>query len=136
MTEFPKAVVGAIVYNDKGEIFLAKSYKWRNKWAIPGGHVERGESLKSAVKREVKEETNLDVKNIEFVDIQESIFSKEFHKKRHFIFIDFCCNAVSSDIKLNNELQEHRWITANKSLKIRLNPSTRKAIKRLLIKKP
>lgn len=135
MTKFPKVVVGAIVYNGKDEIFVAKSYKLKNKWTIPGGHVEYGESLEDAVRREVKEETNLDVKNIEFIDVQESIFSKEFHKKKHFIFIDFCCYATSSKVKLNDEFQEYKWVAQEKSLEMPLNSSAKKLIQDFINKK-
>lgn len=61
---FPKVVVGALIYNEKNEIFLGKSYKWGDNWIIVGGHLDWGEKLSECVKREVKEETNLDVDNI------------------------------------------------------------------------
>lgn len=114
---FPKVVVGALIYNDKNEIFLGKSYKWGENWIIPGGHLDWGEKLVDCVKREVKEETNLKVDNIELVTIQESIFSKEFHKKKHMVFVDYCCKVENSDIKLNHEIQEYVWVNPEDALK-------------------
>lgn len=114
---FPKVVVGALIYNDKNEIFLGKSYKWGENWIIPGGHLEWGEKLSDCVKREVKEETDLDVENIELVGIQESIFSKEFHKKKHMVFMDYCCQTKSDDVELNDEIQEYVWIDSKDALK-------------------
>ncbi|MEA3229655.1 MAG: NUDIX domain-containing protein, partial [archaeon] len=84
-------VVGAVILNRKGEMFLAVSAKWNNEWIIPRGHLELGETLHDAVKREVKEETNLDVDEIELIGVKENIFPEQYPVKRHFIFIDFCC---------------------------------------------
>ena len=132
----PEIAVGALVYNDAGEILLAKSHKWSHKWVVLGGHVDAGETLHECVKREVKEETNLDVDCVEWVDNQESIYSDIFHKKRHFVFIDYSCKAVSSEILLNDELQEHQWIQPEKALEeLDLSPSTRLFIKNFLKKK-
>ena len=52
----PSVIVGALVINKKGNIFLARSKKWGNKFSVPGGHVNLDESLEDAIKREVKEE--------------------------------------------------------------------------------
>lgn len=57
--------VGALMINDKGEIFITKrSQNCKNEkgfWEIPGGSVEFGETLEDAVKREVKEEYGVEV---------------------------------------------------------------------------
>ncbi|MBI4895009.1 MAG: NUDIX domain-containing protein [Candidatus Aenigmarchaeota archaeon] len=129
---YPEVVAGVLIYNSKNEIFLAKCHKWKDKWVVPGGHLEIGETFNDCVKREVKEETNIDVDNIELVCIQESVFSEEFHQKRHMIFLDFAAKAVSKEIKLNKELQEYKWITAKKALTLELNSSTRKFIKEFI----
>lgn len=57
--------VGALIINDKGEIFITKRSQQckneRGSWEIPGGSVEFGETLEDAVKREVKEEYGVEV---------------------------------------------------------------------------
>jgi mutator protein MutT len=57
--------VGAMMFNDKGELFITKrSQNCKNErghWEIPGGSVQFGETLEDAVKREVKEEYGVDV---------------------------------------------------------------------------
>lgn len=125
----PKIVVGVLIYNNKNEIFLAKSKKWSDKWIVPGGHLEWGEKLHHCAKREVKEETNLEIGDIELIEIQESIFSKEYHEKKHMVFIDFCAKIKSNKIILNDELQEYKWFKPKDALRINLNKSTNKFIK-------
>jgi len=60
----------AIIINDKGQILL-QSRADRDKWGLPGGCQELGESFQDTIIREIKEETNLDVKyeNLELIDI-------------------------------------------------------------------
>ncbi|MBI5072419.1 NUDIX domain-containing protein, partial [Candidatus Woesearchaeota archaeon] len=57
--ERPTVTVGPLIFNKEGKLFLMQSPKWRNKWVIPGGKIELGETMEQAVKREIKEETNL-----------------------------------------------------------------------------
>ena len=59
--KFPEPTVGALIVNPKGKIFLMKSHKFNGMFVVPGGHIELGETMEQALKREVKEETNLDI---------------------------------------------------------------------------
>ncbi|MEW6295247.1 MAG: NUDIX domain-containing protein [Candidatus Diapherotrites archaeon] len=65
--KYPEPVVGAFIFNPQGKVFLMKSFKWKGDYTFPGGHIKSGEKLEDAVKREVKEETGLNVYNIKFV---------------------------------------------------------------------
>jgi nucleoside triphosphatase len=136
-SEYPKIVIGALIYNEEKKIFLGKSNKWGDRWIVPGGHLELGETFVECIKREVREETNLEISDIELIGIQESIFSEEFHKKRHMIFLDYCCLANnSSDIKLNDEIQEYIWIKPEEALeKLILAKTTVNFIKSYIDKK-
>ncbi len=120
--QFPEPTVGALILNNKGEMLLIKSHKWKDKYVIPGGHIELGESIEKALKREVKEETGLDIYDIEFICIQEFIFDKLFWKKKHFIFLDYSCKTKSTAVKLNSEGQSYVWITPNGALKLPIEP--------------
>jgi len=72
--KYPEPTVGALIFNSKDQLFLMKSHKWRDNYVVPGGHIELGETLKDALIREVKEETNLDIYDIEFLLFQEFTF--------------------------------------------------------------
>ena len=78
---YPEPTVGALVLNRKGEVLLVNSHKWGNKLTIPGGHVELGETLVEALRREVREEVGLEIYDVKFLTVQEAIFSSEFWKK-------------------------------------------------------
>lgn len=126
--QYPEPTVGALIFNPTGKIFLMKSHKWRGEYVIPGGHVELGEKMEDAVRREVKEETGLDVYNLEFICFQEFIFDDAFWKKKHFIFFDFACKAKSTRVKLNPEAEEYVWVSLKEALKMPLEPYTTKTV--------
>ena len=109
--QFPEPTVGALIFNPQGKLFLMKSHKWGGKYVIPGGHIELGETAIDALKREVKEETGLDIFDIEYIGMQEFIFDPEFWKKRHFIFLDYACKTNSTEVTLNSEGQEFGWFS-------------------------
>jgi len=126
--QYPEPTCGALIFNPAGKILLMKSHKWKDRYVIPGGHIELGEKIEDALKREIKEETGLDVYDIEFICFQEFIFDDAFWKKKHFIFFDFACKTNSKEVKLNSEGQEFAWVTLKEALKLPVEPYTKKAI--------
>jgi nucleoside triphosphatase len=128
--QYPKIVTSVLIYNDKNEIFLARGVKWENKWTVPGGHLEWGESFEESIKREVKEETNLEIENVELLGIQEAIFPPAYHKKKHMVFLDFCAKVLSGDVILNNEHSEYKWFSLDEIPYDELNESVKSFIEK------
>ena len=126
---YPEPTVGALIVSKEGKILLVKSHKWFDKYTLPGGHIEVGETMIEAVKREVKEEVGLNVQVGHMLLLQEAIFAPEFYKKRHFVFIDFACRSESDQVKLDqDELQEYLWIYPGAAYNLKLDSFTRKTI--------
>ena len=132
---YPEPTVGALIVNKEGKILLVKSHKWFDKYTLPGGHIEVGETMVEAVKREVKEEVGLDVQVGHMLLMQEAIFAPEFYKKRHFIFIDFACRSENDQVNLDqDELQEYLWIYPGAAYNLKLDSFTRKTIDKFMEK--
>ncbi len=128
--QFPEPTIGLFMFNPKGEILLIKTHKWRGKYAVPGGHIELGETMEQAAKREAQEETGLEVFNLNFIHNDEMIFDKLFFKKKHFIFLDFSCQTKSSKVKLNDEAEDYLWIVPEEAVKLRdIEPYAKRSIK-------
>ncbi|VVB51866.1 Nucleoside triphosphatase NudI [uncultured archaeon] len=132
---FPKVVVGALVFNKKGEALLLKTHKWGNKYGLAGGKVRYGETLKEAVKREVLEETGLAVSEIEFFIVQQMARPKEFYKDVHFIAINFLCKTSKTKVTLNEESEEYVWVKPEVSLRLELNAPTREFMREYVKRK-
>ena len=95
---------------------------------VPGGHLNFGEKLHDCFRREIKEETNLDIDNIELIQVKESVFLNEYYKKKHLIFVDYMAKFVSNDVKLNSELKEYRWVSLEDVFSLELVDSVKKMI--------
>ncbi len=134
MTEqtFPEPTVGVFIFNQAGELLLLKSHKWPGRYVVPGGHVELGERIEDAVIRETKEETGLDVYDIEFIVFQEFIYDPSFWKPKHFIFFDYACKANSTDVLLNDEAEEYVWVNLDAAVDLPLDAYTRTSIEKLI----
>ncbi|MEM0437754.1 MAG: DUF357 domain-containing protein [Candidatus Micrarchaeia archaeon] len=128
---FPEPVVGAVILRSDGRIFLMKSPKFHNKYCIPGGHIEIGEKAENALVREIYEETGLKVYGLRHIITHEFIHDHVFHKKRHFIMIDYVCRAHNPDeVRLNEEGTSYKWLTVDAALKSRdIEPYTLTAIR-------
>jgi len=132
--QYPEPIVGALIFNREGKILLIKSHKWRNKYVMPGGHIELGERMLDALRREIKEESGLNIHNIEFICFHESIFDEAFWKKKHCIFFDFACKTNSTKVILNSEGEEFVWVSLEDALKLPVEPYTRLTIKEYMNK--
>lgn len=113
MNKQPEATVSAVIFNTEGKVLLCKSHKWENKYIIPGGHIEFGEKMEDALKREILEETGLDIFDIKLISLKESICNDKFYENRHFIFIDYICKTNSDKVILDEEAEEYIWVGLN-----------------------
>lgn len=129
---FPEPTVGVFIFNQSEELLLLSSHKWPGKHVVPGGHVELGERLEEAVIRETKEETGLDVFDLEFINFQEFIYDPAFWKPRHFIFFDYACKTTSTDVQLNDEAETHAWVRLEEAVDLPLDEYTRVSIDKLM----
>ncbi len=97
--------VRVIVYRDDGDILLVKNRFSRQKWALPGGGVNRNESYEQAAAREVLEEVGLKIDNLRYLGKANSHESYTTFPVRMFV-----AHASTQDIKCNFEIMEVRWI--------------------------
>ncbi len=133
----PVVTVGGLIFNATGQVLLVRTHKWSNLWGIPGGKVKGGEPALDALRRELKEETNLAVTDIQFVLLQDCIHSKEFYRDAHFVLLNYTCRCGGeSEVKLNDEAQEYRWVEPAEAIKLSINEPTRKLLEAVMKPNP
>lgn len=97
---------GAIIFNDKNEVLLIKQNS--GNWGFPKGHMEKGETEVQTAIREIKEETNVDIKINENYRYELSYLQREDMTKTVVYFVAKEIN--NNEIKLQDiELQNYKW---------------------------
>jgi phosphoglycolate phosphatase-like HAD superfamily hydrolase/ADP-ribose pyrophosphatase YjhB (NUDIX family) len=125
----PIVTVGALIFDEAERVLMVRTHKWSNLWGIPGGKIKWAESSEDALRRELKEETALDVTDIRFVLVQDCIHSKEFYRDAHFVLLNYTCHAMGTPaVKLNDEAREFCWVTVAEALALPLNQPTRRLL--------
>lgn len=102
---YPKHIlaVGSLVRNKANQILLVKTE--RRGWELPGGQVEEGEDLISALQREVREEGSVNIKVFKLVAIYSSI------DEPSKLIIDFISEYSDGIVKAADEILEAGWFS-------------------------
>jgi 8-oxo-dGTP diphosphatase len=103
MEHRPLVGVGVFV-RQNGKILLGKrrGSHGEGTWALPGGHLEFGEELDECVRREIREETNLEVTGIRFGTITNDIFEDG---ERHYLTVYMVCDYAAGQLE---NLEPHK----------------------------
>ena len=136
--EPPLATVGALIFNARNEVLMIRTHKWSDKWGIPGGKIKRGEKAVAALRRELREETGLNITDIRFVLVQDCISSKEFYRDAHFVLLNYTCRATARNpqVVLNEEAQAYQWLPLAQARKLKLNKPTQVLLAAVATQRP
>ena len=127
--KFPEPTVGIFIFNPDGELLLTRTHKWHGKYGVPGGHIELGETARAAAQREAREETGLQIHDLEFLCWHECVYDPQFWKPRHFIFLDFTARIEPGPVTLNEEAESYLWMEPRRALaELDLDPFTAASI--------
>ena len=125
--------VGAVVWSESGEILLIRRSNppRLGEWSLPGGKVEFGETLRTALVREVREETGLEVEIVDLIDTAEIIFDAEAGAAvAHYVLVDFSARAVSGKLAAGSDAADARWFSMDAIAALHLWSETRRIIER------
>lgn len=103
---------GAMVFNNQGKVLLSRrgplARNDRGKWDFPGGSIEFGETCEQAVQRELKEEFDIDVEVVEFLEVVDHILLDE---KQHWVAPSYIAVVISGEpnIMESGKLDDWKW---------------------------
>lgn len=117
-----KIGVGALVRDEAGRVLLVKhcyhSY-WYDKWILPGGMLEAGETLADGARREVLEETGLEVSIGRHLITFDRIVKTGNKVELHVVYIDFWAELISGTLRAGDDVGEAKWVEVEQLARIR-----------------
>jgi 8-oxo-dGTP diphosphatase len=94
-------------------------------WSLPGGALETGELLADAVRREVLEETGLEIEPLGVIEIFERIMRDESGAPEyHYVLIDYICRATGGTLQAGDDVKRAEWIPRVDLPKLRITEGT------------
>ena len=107
--------VGAVILDDNDRVLLVKHKKerggyWQGKWICPGGALELGEEIKEGIKREVREETNLEIELVRPLIPFDRIVKTNEETSLHVIYIDYVARLLGGELNVASDVGEALWV--------------------------
>jgi len=126
---FPIPAVGAVIVED-GRVLLVRRGEEpsKGKWSVPGGRVEWGETLIEAVKREVREETGLEIEVGEVAGVFDVIDMVGEEIRFHYVIVDYFARRIGGMLAAASDADEARWVPISELPAYDLTPNLRERL--------
>jgi ADP-ribose pyrophosphatase YjhB (NUDIX family) len=130
----PHVGVGAIVFDDDRVLLIERGKDpLKGWWTVPGGMVETGEALETAVCREALEETGLTVKPVAIAAVFERISpDAEGRIEFHHVIVDYLCALQGGTLCAASDVASAGWFTIDEMRSMRVAPGTPSVIEKAL----
>jgi 8-oxo-dGTP diphosphatase len=110
--DHPVVGVGAVVVHDGKALIVKRGHEPRKgEWSLPGGRVELGESLVDAVRREIREETGLEIEVGPVVEIFDRVHRLDSRVRYHFVIVDYLCTCSGGALRAGDDAEDVAWVT-------------------------
>lgn len=108
----PVAGVGGVVIRGREVLLVKRAHPPRaGEWSLPGGRLELGESLVDGVRREVREETGIDVWVGPLVEVFDRVHRDVDGRVRyHFVIADYLCHPIGGALAAGDDAVDARWV--------------------------
>ena len=119
------------VVSDGERVLLVKrgGEPFRGWWGLPGGAVELGETVAEALRREVREETGLEIEIERFLTYKDAVNRDEDDRIRfHYVILFFAARPVAGTLRANDDAAEAVWVPRDQLGRYRLVPGTEQVL--------
>ena len=117
-SEYPERPVvgvgGVVIENGRALLIRRGSEPLQGQWSIPGGTLELGESLQQGVARELREETGLEVRVLDLIEVFDRVFpydssaphGRNAKPRFHFVIVDYLCERISGQPRAGSDVTD------------------------------
>ena len=136
--ERPVVGVGGVVIRDGRALLIRRgSEPLKGEWSIPGGTLELGETIAEGVRRELREETGLDVRILELLEVFERIFpapdgsGTESHGRPlyHFVILDYLCEVEAGEPRAGSDVTDLAFAAEDELARYALTPTATRVVR-------
>ncbi len=99
-----------VIHRNHALLIRRGSEPLKGERSIPGGMVELGEELAAGVRRELKEETGLDVEPLECILVFDRIQREGKRVKYHYVIVDYLCRRKRGRVRPASDVVDARWV--------------------------
>ncbi|MCY4521490.1 MAG: NUDIX hydrolase [Caldilineaceae bacterium] len=114
--QFPMVGVGAVVFDLLDRVLLVQrgNPPHEEQWGLPGGLVELGENLHDALRRELREETAIEVRILDQIGVYEPIIrDRDQTVLYHYVVIDYLCRWQAGELTPGDDARAAAWVSAH-----------------------
>jgi len=133
-------VGGVVVHEERALLIRRASPPLQGEWSIPGGMLELAETLEQGVVRELAEETGLEVKVVELIEVFERIFpappgadgspGDAARPRFHFVILDYLCEMQGGKIAAASDALEIAWVREEELGKFNLTVAATRVLRK------
>ena len=137
--ERPVVGVGGVVIDDGRTLLIRRgSEPLRGQWSIPGGTLELGESLEEGVARELLEETGLEVRVLDLIEVFDRIFTEPDaggggtpqRPKFHYVIVDYLCERISGEPRAGSDVTDVTFATEEELARFQLTTTAIRVLRK------
>ena len=137
--ERPVVGVGGVVIDDGRTLLIRRgSEPLRGQWSIPGGTLELGESLEDGVARELLEETGLEVRVLDLIEVFDRIFTEPDaggggtpqRPKFHYVIVDYLCERISGEPRAGSDVTDVAFATEEELARFQLTTTAIRVLRK------
>jgi 8-oxo-dGTP diphosphatase len=128
--------VGALIFEGRSILLVERAKEpLKGYWSLPGGIVEAGEKLDAAIRREVLEETGLEIEPVALFEIFERIMpDAEGRPEYHYVLMDYLCRVTGGQLEAASDVSRAVWATEQELSGYRLTQGTLAVVERAFAK--
>jgi ADP-ribose pyrophosphatase YjhB (NUDIX family) len=128
----PVVGVGGVVVADGRALLVRRGAEpLKGQWSIPGGTLELGETIREGVQRELREETGLEVRVVELLEVFERIFRDPAGRPQyHFVILDYLCETDGGAPRAGGDVTDVAYAREDELERFALTPTATRVLRK------